>query len=135
MRLTKEAITELERNPFVVRWASDRITYSREFKHHFMREYNAGKKSTEIFRAAGFDPRMIGSKRIERARCALEKRVRRRNVGIGRYQKRSEKRIKRNEKAELGQFDCVLRPVLSFLFVLFYFEHVAPCHHVLILPL
>lgn len=57
--------------------------------------------------------------------CALEKRVRRRNVGIGRYQKRSEKRIKRNEKAELGQFDCVLRPVLSFLFVLFYFEHVA----------
>lgn len=73
MRLTKEAITELERNPFVVRSGPGRITYSREFKHHFMREYNAGKKSTEIFRAAGFDPRMIGSKRIERASARWRK--------------------------------------------------------------
>lgn len=73
MRLTKEAITELERNPFVVRSGPDRITYSREFKHYFMREYNAGKKPTEIFRAAGFDPRMIGSKRIERASARWRK--------------------------------------------------------------
>ena len=69
MRLTKEAITELERNPYVIRSGPDRITYSREFKHHFMCEYLAGKKPTEIFRTAGFDPRMIGAKRIERA-CA-----------------------------------------------------------------
>lgn len=62
MRLTKEAITELER-----------ITYSREFKHHFMCEYLAGKKPTEIFRAAGFDPRMIGAKRIERASARWRK--------------------------------------------------------------
>ena len=55
MRLTKEAITELERNPYVIRSGPDRITYSREFKHHFMCEYLAGKKPTEIFRTAGFD--------------------------------------------------------------------------------
>ena len=37
MRLTQEAIMELERNPYVIRSGPDRITYSREFKHHFMR--------------------------------------------------------------------------------------------------
>ena len=73
MRLTKEAIRELERNPFVVRSGPDRITYSREFKHHFMREYLAGRKPTQIFREAGFDPRMIGSKRIERASARWRK--------------------------------------------------------------
>ena len=36
MRLIKEAITELERNPYVIRSGSDRITYSREFKHHYI---------------------------------------------------------------------------------------------------
>ena len=59
MRLIKEAITELERNPYVIRSGPDRITYSREFKHHFMCEYLAGKKPTEIFRAAGFDQSSI----------------------------------------------------------------------------
>ena len=73
MRLSQEAITELERNPYVVRSGPDRITYSREFKHHFMREYLAGKKPTEIFRAAGFDSRMIGAKRIERASARWRK--------------------------------------------------------------
>ena len=43
MRLTKEAITELERNPYVIRSGPERITYSREFKHHFMCEYLAGR--------------------------------------------------------------------------------------------
>ena len=46
MRLTQEAIMELERNPYVIRSGPDRITYSREFKHHFMREYLSGKKPT-----------------------------------------------------------------------------------------
>lgn len=73
MRLTQEAIMELERNPYVIRSGPDRITYSREFKHHFMREYLSGKKPTEIFREAGFDPRMIGSKRIERASARWRK--------------------------------------------------------------
>lgn len=31
MRLTQEAIMELERNPYVIRSGPDRITYSREF--------------------------------------------------------------------------------------------------------
>ena len=73
MRLTQEAIMELERNPYVIRSGPDRITYSREFKHHFMREYLSGKKPTEIFREAGFDPRMIESKRIERASARWRK--------------------------------------------------------------
>lgn len=32
-----------------------------------MKEYIAGKKPTQIFKDAGFDPKILGSKRIERA--------------------------------------------------------------------
>ena len=68
MRLTQEAIMELERNPYVIRSGPDRITYSREFKHHFMREYLSGKKPTEIFREAGFEPVHAGGKSMQKAR-------------------------------------------------------------------
>ena len=74
MRLTQEAIMELERNPYVIRSGPDRITYSREFKHHFMREYLSGKKPTEIFREAGFD---------RASQCTLAERVCRRHAGTG----------------------------------------------------
>ena len=73
MRLTQEAIMELERNPYVIRSGPDRITYSREFKHHFMREYLSGKKPTEIFREAGFDPRMIGSEPVHAGGKSMQK--------------------------------------------------------------
>ena len=79
MRLTQEAIMELERNPYVIRSGPDRITYSREFKHHFMREYLSGKKPTEIFREAAYD-----RKQADRAsQCTLAERVCRRHAGTG----------------------------------------------------
>lgn len=67
-RLSKEELQILKENPYVLDAIETRIVYSNEFKHHFMKEYNSGKKPTQIFREAGFDPKMLGSKRIER--CA-----------------------------------------------------------------
>lgn len=67
-RLTKEELHILKQNPYVLDAVETRIVYSNEFKYHFMKEYNAGKKPTQIFRESGFDPKMLGSKRIER--CA-----------------------------------------------------------------
>lgn len=67
-RLSQEEIQILRKNPYVLDAVETRIVYSNEFKHHFMKEYNAGKKPTQIFRDAGFDPKILGSKRIER--CA-----------------------------------------------------------------
>ena len=112
MRLTQEAIMELERNPYVIRSGPDRITYSREFKHHFMREYLSGKKPTEIFREAGFDPRMIGSKRIEPVHAGGKSMQKARWYWRNLSSKKRTHNIG-NKKLSQGQFNCVLRPLSS----------------------
>lgn len=65
--LTSEEIQILKDNPYVLDVMDSRIIYTREFKVHFMNEYSSGKKPTQIFRDAGFDTKILGSKRIERA--------------------------------------------------------------------
>lgn len=65
--LTKKEISALKKNRYVVNVSETRITYSEEFKARFIREYLDGRKPTEIFRDAGFDVSMLGSKRIERS--------------------------------------------------------------------
>lgn len=72
-RLSEEQMAQLEKNPFVIKVTSEKIFYSEEFKRHFVAEYDSGKKPTEIFREAGFDPRMLGAKRIERASARWKK--------------------------------------------------------------
>ena len=66
---TKAEMETLLRNPYVADVNEKSISYSTEFKFLFMDEYIKGKRPTEIFRDAGFDIRILGSKRIERA-CA-----------------------------------------------------------------
>jgi len=66
-RLSKQEIKILEKNPYVVDVNETRIIYAEDFKVRFMREYTEGKGPTQIFRDAGFDPAILGSKRIERA--------------------------------------------------------------------
>ncbi len=57
----------LRQNPNVVSVSPNQVVYSQEFKLHFMEAYMAGSTPTQIFREAGFDPLILGSKRIERA--------------------------------------------------------------------
>ena len=66
---TKAEMETLLRNPYVADVNEKSISYSTEFKFLFMDEYIKGKRPTQIFRDAGFDIRILGSKRIERA-CA-----------------------------------------------------------------
>lgn len=66
-RLTENEITILKQNPYVADAAETRVIYTNEFKFHFMKEYLSGKMPTQIFVDAGFDPKVLGSKRIERA--------------------------------------------------------------------
>lgn len=66
-KFSADEIEQLKNNPYVIDVNETRIVYSNEFKKHFMKEYKKGIKPTEIFRAAGFDPEILGSKRIERA--------------------------------------------------------------------
>lgn len=64
---TPEEVQGLKENPNVLSVSDNRITYTRAFKVHFVDEYRKGKKPTQIFREAGFDTKVLGPKRIERA--------------------------------------------------------------------
>ena len=65
--LTEEEIKILSQNKYVEIVSSHSIKYTYKFKCHFITELQAGKKPTQIFREAGLDPSILGSKRIERA--------------------------------------------------------------------
>lgn len=66
-KLTPEEIKILSKNPNVVSVNEDRIVYSDAFKKHFVEHYFMGEKPGAIFRSAGFDLKILGSKRVERA--------------------------------------------------------------------
>ena len=62
---TEKEITQLSKNPYVKSVSSKGITYSDEFKQHFVSEFNEGKFSRQIFEEAGFDVEIIGMQRIK----------------------------------------------------------------------
>ncbi len=67
-KLSSDEIRLLSENPNVLEVNANRIIYTNEFKKRFMEEYLSGHKGpTQIFRDAGFDTAILGSKRIERA--------------------------------------------------------------------
>jgi len=66
-KLTTDEIRILKSNPYVQDVNGNRITYTEEFKLLFVKEYFSGKRPMAIFSDAGFDVRILGSKRIERA--------------------------------------------------------------------
>jgi len=55
----------LKENIYVLRVSDKSITYTDEFKTHFISEYKSGKTSRLIFKEAGFDIDIIGVKRID----------------------------------------------------------------------
>lgn len=63
----KGNIIELENNKNVLRVSECSITYTDEFKQIFIEEYMSGKFPREIFQENGFDIKVIGLKRIQRA--------------------------------------------------------------------
>ncbi len=66
-KLEEKDVDILRKNPFVSDVNETRIIYSNEFKEMFREKYGKGQGPTNIFREAGFDPKVIGYKRIERA--------------------------------------------------------------------
>lgn len=67
-RLTEEEVRLLYENPYVSEIYDNRIIFTNEFKQRFIQEYTVGQKGpAQIFRDAGFDTKILGSKRIERA--------------------------------------------------------------------
>ncbi len=62
---TKEQREQLIRNPYVAKVSETTITYTAEFKAIFYREYQQGKGPSEILRELGFEPALLGKRRVD----------------------------------------------------------------------
>jgi len=65
-RFTEEQQAILRKNPYVAKVSETSITYTVEFKEQFYREYKAGNMPSVILRDMGFDPHVLGKKRLDR---------------------------------------------------------------------
>ena len=67
-KLTEREKSLLCESPYVSCVCENRIIFTDEFKRHFIEAYiKENKGPTQIFREAGFDVAVLGTKRIERA--------------------------------------------------------------------
>jgi hypothetical protein len=62
---TPEQVEDLRRNKYVKNVSEKAITYTEEFKEIFLLEYNTGKLPSHILIEMGFDPKVLGPKRID----------------------------------------------------------------------
>jgi transposase len=63
---TDEQVKELQQNPYVKKVSNKAITYSDEFKAAFTQKYHQGNPPSVILREMGFNPKILGKKRIDR---------------------------------------------------------------------
>jgi transposase len=67
---TDEQLEALLKNPYVKSASAKAITYTDEFKAHFVAEYKSGKMPSQILRNSGFDVKALGKDRIDNlSRC------------------------------------------------------------------
>mgnify|MGYP006301132365 FL=1 len=62
---TDEQVKQLNENANVKKVSRKAITYSKEFKEKFIKMYEQGKSSVEIFKEAGFSIEVLGKSRIK----------------------------------------------------------------------
>lgn len=65
--LTKNEQEQLKKNPYIKSVSDKSITYTDEFKRHFIVENENGQLPREIFEAAGLSEELIGLDRIKTA--------------------------------------------------------------------
>lgn len=62
---TKAEMEELKKNRYVEEVKKDKITFSKEFKILFIKEFNNGKGNLQIFSENGLNPLLVGKRRIK----------------------------------------------------------------------
>ena len=112
IEMTKRFFTEKEQeqlkcNPYVQAVSEKAITYTDEFKHHFIEENDYGKLPREIFEAAGFDVDLVGLERI--ASSAKRWRKAYRKVGIEGLQDTRKTKSGRPLERELSMEEKIAR--------------------------
>ena len=62
---TDEQVEELKKNPYVTNVSHKAITYEETFKEVFLLEYQNGLAPSMIFLKYGFNPKVLGQRRID----------------------------------------------------------------------
>lgn len=62
---TKDEMEELKKNKYVEEVKKDKITFTKEFKILFIKEFNNGKGNLQIFSENGLNPLLVGKRRIK----------------------------------------------------------------------
>ena len=65
MSFNEEEIKELQKNKFVKKVTTKTISFTKEFKEHFIEESNKGKGPTRIFVESDISPYILGGGRIK----------------------------------------------------------------------
>lgn len=60
IKFSNHEINKLSKNKYVLKVSDKAITYTNEFKIHFIAEYSKGKTSRVIFEETEFDVDIIG---------------------------------------------------------------------------
>ena len=81
LEFTKDEMTRLSRLAAVDGCTEKRITWNPDFAAWAMRQIKRGRRPSEVFRAAGVGPEVIGSKRVERCCARWRKREAEENKG------------------------------------------------------
>ena len=63
-RFTKDEIKDLANNPFTFSVSENMICFTLEFKELFWSYYQSGMQPTAIFTRMGYDPNVLGERRI-----------------------------------------------------------------------
>lgn len=63
---TDEQVQQLNMNPYVKKASNKAITYTDDFKITFTKKYLEGNPPSVILREMGFNPHILGKKRIDR---------------------------------------------------------------------
>lgn len=106
-KFSKSEIDQLIKNKYILKVSEKAITYTNEFKIHFIAEYSKGKNSRIIFEEAGFDSSIIGAKRID---CASTRwRNAYRNLGVLGLDDSRKNNSGRPLQRELSKDEIILR--------------------------
>lgn len=73
IKFSNHEIDKFSKNKYVLKVSDKAITYTNEFKIHFIVEYSKEKTSRVIFEEAGFDVYVIGIRRIDCAEARWKK--------------------------------------------------------------
>ncbi len=61
---TEQEVCILRQNPFTFKATQHSLYFTKEFKELFLKEFNAGKIPRQILADHGYDPEMLGDRRV-----------------------------------------------------------------------